>query len=108
MPSSVWSRSPRAKWVSIRSNCAARISISPSAMPYTNAVGQIYDSGEYRKNMDRALEIADWDGFEKRREDAAARGKLLGRGFANYVESSIGNPKERAEIEVKPRALSRS
>ncbi len=75
--------------------------ISPSAMPYTNAVGQVYDSGEYRKNMDRTLEIADWDGFEERRKDAAARGKLLGRGFANYVESSIGNPKERAEIEVK-------
>jgi carbon-monoxide dehydrogenase large subunit len=76
--------------------------VPESAMPYTNAVGQIYDSGEYRKNMDRALEIADWDGFGKRKAAAAARGKLLGRGFANYVESSIGNPKERAEIEVKP------
>jgi carbon-monoxide dehydrogenase large subunit len=76
--------------------------VRPSAMPYTNAVGQIYDSGEYRKNMDRTLEIADWDGFKKRRKEAAARGKLLGRGFANYVESSIGNPRERAEVEVKP------
>jgi aerobic carbon-monoxide dehydrogenase large subunit len=74
-------------------------------MPYTNAVGQVYDSGEYRKNMDRVLEIADWDGFEKRRKAAAIRGKLLGRGFANYVESSIGNPKERAEIEVKPEGI---
>jgi carbon-monoxide dehydrogenase large subunit len=79
--------------------------VSPSAMPYTNAVGQVYDSGEYRKNMDRALEIADWDGFEKRKTAAAARGRLLGRGFANYVESSIGNPKERAEIEVKPEGI---
>jgi aerobic carbon-monoxide dehydrogenase large subunit len=79
--------------------------IPRSAMPYTNAVGQVYDSGEYRKNMDRALEIADWDGFEKRRKDAAAKGRLLGRGFANYVESSIGNPKERAEIEVKPEGI---
>src|SRR5687767_14824432 len=79
--------------------------ISPAAMPYTNAVGQVYDSGEYRKNMDRTLEIADWDGFEERRKNAAARGKLLGRGFANYVESSIGNPKERAEIEVKPEGV---
>jgi carbon-monoxide dehydrogenase large subunit len=76
--------------------------ISPAAMPYTNAVGQVYDSGEYRKNMDRALEIAGWDDFKKRRKDAAGRGRLLGRGFANYVESSIGSPKERAEIEVKP------
>ena len=76
--------------------------VPKSAMPYTNAVGQVYDSGEYRKNMDRALEIADWDGFKQRRRAAVKRGKLLGRGFANYVESSIGAPKERAEIEVKP------
>lgn len=72
------------------------------AMPYTNAVGQIYDSGEYDRNMQRTLEIADWDGFKKRAREAKARGKLLGRGFANYVESSIGNPRERAELEVKP------
>ncbi|ESR26155.1 xanthine dehydrogenase family protein molybdopterin-binding subunit [Lutibaculum baratangense] len=76
--------------------------VPPEAMPYRNAVGSIYDSGEYEKNMDRALVIADWAGFEARRQAAAERGKLLGRGFANYVESSIGTPKERAEITVKP------
>ena len=76
--------------------------ISPSAMPYRNAVGQIYDSGEYEKNMDRVLELADWAGFSARKREAAARGKLAGFGLANYVESSIGTPKERAEIEVKP------
>jgi carbon-monoxide dehydrogenase large subunit len=75
--------------------------IQPEAMPYTNAVGSIYDSGEYEKNMDRALELAEWNDFDRRKSDAAGRGKLLGRGFANYVESSIGSPKERAEIEVK-------
>ncbi|AYG63505.1 xanthine dehydrogenase family protein molybdopterin-binding subunit [Rhizobium jaguaris] len=75
--------------------------IPPSAMPYTNAVGSIYDSGEYENNMDRAMEISDWNGFEARRAEAKRRGKLLGRGFANYVESSIGSPKERAEIEIK-------
>ena len=79
--------------------------VSPLAMPYTNAVGQVYDSGEYEKNMDRARELADWDGFKQRRKAAAKRGKLLGRGFANYVESSIGAPKERAEIEVKPEGI---
>ena len=76
--------------------------VPAKAMPYTNAVGQIYDSGEYRRNMDRTLEIFDWDGFKERRREAKKRGKLLGRGFANYVESSIGNPRERAEIEIKP------
>ena len=79
--------------------------VPQKAMPYTNAVGQIYDSGEYEKNMDRALEIAGWDGFKARRKDAKARGRLLGRGFANYVESSIGNPRERAEIEVKAEGI---
>jgi len=75
--------------------------VPPSAMPYTNAVGSVYDSGEYEKNMDRALELAEWSTFEARKAEAATRGKLLGRGFANYVESSIGTPKERAEIEIK-------
>jgi carbon-monoxide dehydrogenase large subunit len=75
--------------------------IPPSAMPYTNAVGSVYDSGEYEKNMDRALEISEWHTFDARKVEAAKRGKLLGRGFANYVESSIGTPKERAEIEIK-------
>jgi carbon-monoxide dehydrogenase large subunit len=76
-----------------------RINLVPSAaMPYTNAVGARYDSGDYASNMDRILALADWDGFEQRRAQAEARGMLLGRGFANYVESSIGSPYERAEI----------
>ncbi|WP_238381053.1 xanthine dehydrogenase family protein molybdopterin-binding subunit [Alkalilacustris brevis] len=74
--------------------------VHPEQMPYRNAVGQYYDSGEYEQNMDRALELFDWDGFAARKDEASQRGKLLGRGFANYVESSIGSPKERAEIEV--------
>jgi len=75
--------------------------VPPSSMPYTNAVGSVYDSGEYEKNMDRALEISAWNTFDARKAEAATRGKILGRGFANYVESSIGTPKERAEIEIK-------
>jgi carbon-monoxide dehydrogenase large subunit len=74
--------------------------IPPAHMPYTNAVGAQYDSGTYETNMDLARKIADWDGFAARREAAAQRGKLLGLGLANYVESSIGSPKERAEITV--------
>ena len=76
--------------------------ISPDAMPYRNAVGMRYDSGRYRENMDWAMEIADWTGFEERKHAAAKRGKLLGRGLANYVESSIGAPNEQARISVRP------
>jgi carbon-monoxide dehydrogenase large subunit len=76
--------------------------IRPEAMPYLNAVGMTYDSGRYQDNMDRAMEIADWNGFEQRRREAAKRGRLLGRGLANYVESSIGAPNEQARITVRP------
>ena len=76
--------------------------IRPEAMPYRNAVGMTYDSGRYAENMDRAMELADWTGFDARRREAARRGKLLGRGLANYVESSIGAPNEQARITVRP------
>jgi carbon-monoxide dehydrogenase large subunit len=74
--------------------------IGPQMMPYPNAVGARYDSGTYSANMDLAMRNADWDGFAVRRREAEARGKLLGLGLANYVESSIGAPRERTEITV--------
>jgi len=74
--------------------------VTAAAMPYRNAVGMRYDSGQYETNMDLAMKIADWKGFPARRSAAAARGYLLGLGLANYVESSIGAPKERAQISI--------
>jgi len=76
--------------------------VRPDAMPYINAVGAPYDSGQYKANMALAMRIADWDGFPARRRAAARRGRRLGRGLANYVESSIGAPNERAEMTVTP------
>src|SRR5690242_20241556 len=76
--------------------------IRPNAMPYRNAVGMLYDSGRYAENMTWAMEIADWKGFAARRREARRRGKLLGLGLANYVESSIGAPREQARIKVQP------
>jgi carbon-monoxide dehydrogenase large subunit len=75
--------------------------IRPEQMPYQNAVGSTYDSGTYEVNMDRVLALADWEGVPARKAEAKKRGKILGVGFANYVESSIGAPKERADIVVK-------
>jgi len=76
--------------------------VRPDAMPYRNAVGMLYDSGRYEENMDWAMDIADWKGFPARRRAAKRRGKLLGLGLANYVESSIGAPREQARIKVQP------
>jgi carbon-monoxide dehydrogenase large subunit len=79
--------------------------VRADAMPYRNAVGMTYDSGAYESNMDGAMRLADWQGFSKRRRSAAKRGKLLGRGLANYVESSIGSPREQTRIDVKPEGV---
>src|SRR5271170_1749030 len=76
--------------------------VRPQAMPYRNAVGMLYDSGRYEENMDWAMDVADWKGFPARRRAARRRGKLLGLGLANYVESSIGAPREQARITVQP------
>ena len=50
-----------------------------------------------RRIWTAAMELADWKGFHAaQREDAKKRGKLLGLGLANYVESSIGAPQRAA------------
>ena len=76
--------------------------VRPKSMPYRNAVGMRYDSGRYEDNMEIAMRLADWDGFKSRRREAKKRGKLLGLGLANHVESSIGAPKEQTRINVRP------
>jgi len=50
--------------------------------------------------MTEALRMADYTGFEARREAAAARGKLLGIGIANAVEQAAGMFDEGAEIRM--------
>jgi carbon-monoxide dehydrogenase large subunit len=76
--------------------------IPPSAQPYANPLGMTYDSGDYERIMDRALALADWGGFSKRRGEAMRRGKLRGIGLANYIEATSGSPREYARITVKP------
>lgn len=75
--------------------------VTAEEMPYRNAVGMHYDSGEYEKSLDMVMGLNDWDEFEARKAEARSRGKILGRGVAHYVESSIGTPVEQAELHVR-------
>jgi carbon-monoxide dehydrogenase large subunit len=76
--------------------------VPSSAMPYRNAVGTLYDSGDYRAALDRAVTLADWAGFEARRAEARRRGRCRGIGVASYIELNTGFPRERAHITVRP------
>jgi aerobic carbon-monoxide dehydrogenase large subunit len=76
--------------------------IPPSAFPYRNAQGITYDNGTYRAVMDRAMELGDWKGFKRRRAEARKRKRVRGIGLCNYVETTLGYPRERADITVRP------
>ena len=89
-------------WVLIRLSCGRKNLIPSSAMPYENPIGAVYDSGEYHRSMDMVMKLSDWDGYEARKAETEKRGKHLGRGIANYVESSTGAPIEQTEITVRP------
>ncbi len=60
--------------------------VPPDAFPFTTISGITYDSGDYAPALDRALEMADYKGFEKRRAEAKARGRYRGIGLSSYVE----------------------
>ena len=64
--------------------------ITPEQMPFQTGLDYRYDSGDFPANQAMALEAADWAGFAARREAAKARGKLLGIGIANAIESAGG------------------
>ena len=72
--------------------------VAPSAMPYVTAMQQTYDSGDFQRVLDAALEKMDWAGFEGRRASSARRGMKRGIGMSYYLEATGGAPSERAEI----------
>ncbi|HUC09171.1 MAG TPA: xanthine dehydrogenase family protein molybdopterin-binding subunit [Stellaceae bacterium] len=61
--------------------------IPADAFPYQTPVALQYDSGDYYTTLELAQKAADYAGFEARRREALARGKLRGIGIATYIEA---------------------
>ena len=76
--------------------------IPAAAMPCRTALGVTYDCGEFEKNMDAALKLADVPGFAARREASRRRGRLRGIGVVNAIERAAGPQPEFAEIRFAP------
>ena len=72
--------------------------IKPKAMPYKTAIGTTIDSGEFETVLDKALALADYDGFKQRRREAAKRGKYRGLGISCMLEHAGGFPLEGTEV----------
>ena len=60
--------------------------IQPDQFPYATQMGAVYDSGDYAKALDLALENAGWEELKAQRDAAQAEGRLVGLGLAMYVE----------------------
>ena len=72
--------------------------VPPSAMPFKTGLTFTYDSGEFEKNMDLALDLADCKGVKARKAEARKRGKLLGFGLSNTIERAGAPSTEGAEV----------
>jgi len=55
--------------------------------PYQTPVALLYDTGNYEATLGEAMKLADVSGFPARKQEAAARGKLRGLGYAAYIEA---------------------
>jgi carbon-monoxide dehydrogenase large subunit len=60
--------------------------IQPGQMPYTTPMGEKFDSGNFPHMLQRILEHADWKGYDKRKQESKARGKLRGRALSTFLE----------------------
>jgi carbon-monoxide dehydrogenase large subunit len=79
--------------------------IKASAMPYRTAVGTTYDSGAVAAVLDRALALADPDGFKQRRRESGRRGKYRGLGVSCMLEHAGGTPIEGAALTFAERKI---
>ncbi|HEX3972187.1 MAG TPA: xanthine dehydrogenase family protein molybdopterin-binding subunit [Stellaceae bacterium] len=71
-----------------RAELRRRNTVPASAMPFKTGLVFTLDSGEFEKNLDMALHMADYGTFEQRRAEAKNRGRLRGIGFANIIEQT--------------------
>ena len=71
--------------------------IPPSAMPFKTPINT-YDSGDFPAIVDRALELADFDNFNKRRRESSKRKKLRGIGVSCMLEHAGALPMEQASV----------
>jgi len=86
--------------------------IPPSAMPYNTTAnwtvgapaGWTYDSGDFARLTDRAIELADWHGYSARKKQSDGNGRLRGRSLIYYLEDS-GVFNERMEIRFDPSGM---
>src|ERR687886_552489 len=75
--------------------------IQPDQFPYRTGVGVEYDSGDYERSLAEALRLSDYDALLRRRDEARARGEIVGVGVSTFVEPSGGAGFESCTVRVE-------
>ena len=73
--------------------------IAPEAFPYKTPTGSTYEIADLPGMLQKALKLSDWNGFEKRRAQSAATGKLRGIGISSVIENT-GAGQMADEVEI--------
>ena len=85
-----------------RAELRRRNFVAPESMPFKTGLIFTLDCGQFAQNQEQALAMADYDGFEARREEAAARGKYRGLGIANFIEQTAQMDGETVSVRFDP------
>jgi carbon-monoxide dehydrogenase large subunit len=72
--------------------------IKPEQFPYTSATGFVYDSGDYGKAMNLALDMLGYEELRRQQEEARKEGRLLGIGLASFTEVLGAGPGKQYDI----------
>ena len=75
--------------------------IPREAFPYKTPTGSVYDSGDPKGLIDDVVRYADWAGYEKRRQESLARGKLRGISCCAFIEPAGGGGSPVEEVAIK-------
>jgi aerobic carbon-monoxide dehydrogenase large subunit len=82
----------------------------PEEFPFSTACGVVYDSGDYEKGLEKAMQIADYAGLRAQQKAAREAGRVMGVGVSTYVEICAMGPSaampaggwESATVRVEP------
>ncbi|MDX6535608.1 MAG: aerobic carbon-monoxide dehydrogenase large subunit [Gaiellales bacterium] len=72
--------------------------IQPEQFPYKSATGFEYDSGDYPRAMQLALDELGYDELRREQAEARAEGRLLGIGLASFTEVVGAGPGKEYDI----------
>ncbi|MDI3298120.1 MAG: aerobic carbon-monoxide dehydrogenase large subunit [Bacillota bacterium] len=72
--------------------------VPPAKFPYRSALGWTYDSGDYAKALDLALETVGYEELRREQEERRRRGELMGIGLSSFTEIVGAGPNHLFDI----------